>query len=237
MTVNAHALALASGAKGFDCDTHVSSSIAQRFKRAQYDFVGRYVRRDPVNPNDLTPEEVDVILDAGLALVVVQHCPRPGWRPSLDLGARYGATVVSECSTRLALSGGFNVVLDLEGIDMQTPAGDVVAYCNRWYTEVAAAGYVPMIYLGYDCGLTNRQAYQALKFSHYWGAYNVDVVPSVRGYQMQQRERKIADIPTGIGRDFAFDVNQVQLDKLRGLPIALARVDFSDVESGSSSTA
>jgi len=236
MTINAHALALASGSKGFDCDVHISSSTAQRFKRAQYDHVARYIRRDPVNPNDLTPDEVEIILDAGLQLVIVQHCPRPGWRPNEALGRKYGETAMREC-LRLGVPGGFNVVLDLEGVAQGVAHEDVIAYCNAWYAPVAADGYVAMIYLGYDCGLTNREAYYALKFSHYWGAYNVDVVPAVRGYQMQQRERKIADIPTGIGRDFAFDVNHVQLDKLRGLPIALSRVDFTDVESGSMSTA
>jgi hypothetical protein len=145
--LDAHVYTLQPGARGFDTNTPLTARLAQAFKSAQYDFVGRYC-----------------------------------WRKSH----------------------------------------------NRW----------DLLYVGFNPGLGPRALYRALRFTHYWGAYNDQNVPIVRGFQMQQHERKISDIPAGVPRDFAFDTNTVQLDRLRGLPIALIKSppNFADVSSGSSST-
>jgi hypothetical protein len=239
-----HVYTLPPGVRGFDTNTPLSPRTAQAFKDAQFDFAIRYCWRKSRNTWDLSAKEANAILDAGLALMVVQHVDpaseRPErWHPTGRLGDEYGGTAGEHCQT-IGIPPGINVWLDLEGVNLHTPKADVVEYCNRWHSQVAAFGYVPGIYVGFDPVLSGAELYNELRYTHYWGALNVDVSPKPRGYQMQQAERKLVDIPAGVGRDFAFDTNVVKLDGLRGLPIALTRaVDglFADVESGSSSTA
>jgi len=57
-----------------------------------------------------------------------------------------------------------------------------------------------------------------LRFTHYWGAYNlnVDQAPIVRGLQMKQSEREAADLVAGV--KLAFQVDRVRADKLGGRP-------------------
>jgi hypothetical protein len=80
-----------------------------------------------------------------------------------------------------------NLWCDLEGVAGGTSAGDVTAYCNAWAAQVAAAGYVPGLYVGYEPGLSSQELYD-LAFANYWGAYNIDIIPATRGLQMQQKE-------------------------------------------------
>jgi hypothetical protein len=62
---------------------------------------------------------------------------------------------------------------------------DVIDYCNAWYGAVAAAGFVPGLYVAYDAILSGQQIYD-LAFEHYWqSAGAVPMLPQ-RGYQMSQ---------------------------------------------------
>jgi hypothetical protein len=81
-TVNA----AAPGLKGFDADTVISADIAQQFKQAGYAFCARYLSlSDGQEAGDLSNSEALAILNAGLALVAVQHVPEPGWVPRKSL--------------------------------------------------------------------------------------------------------------------------------------------------------
>jgi hypothetical protein len=81
----------------------------------------------------------------GLGLYVVQHPLAEGWSPTGALGQRFGAA-----SANLAGGAGspvgVNVSLDLEGVTEGSDAQAVIDYCNEWYDEVSAVGYVPGIY-------------------------------------------------------------------------------------------
>jgi hypothetical protein len=240
--LSGHVYTLPTGARGFDTNTPLTARTAQAFKAARFDFAVRYCWRKSRNRWDLTTEEAQIILDAGLALMAVQHVhpdsEKPhGWQPDEDLGVEYGDTAVEHCQL-IGLPAGVNVWLDVEGVGPDVDESDAIDYCNAWHSRVAAGGYVPGQYVGFNPGMSGRSLYYALRFTHYWGAYNDDNVPAVRGFQMQQHERTISEIPAGVPRDFAFDTNTVQLDRLRGLPIALIKSpDFADVISSSSSTA
>lgn len=61
------------------------------------------------------------------------------------------------------------------------------AYCHHGYSRVAAAGYVPGVYIGWQRGLTGQQPYD-LPSSRCWAAYNVEGVsmPHPRGDQLVQ---------------------------------------------------
>src|SRR5437016_2247481 len=141
------------------------------------------------------------------------HGPRGRARRSPDAG-RAG---------RIGIPPGGMVWCDLEGVTVGTPAAQVIDYCYRWHAAVAGAGYVPGLYVGFHCGLDATQLYRALRFSHYWGAYNLnaDEMPIVRGLQMKQSLCKPPDaVP---GHTFEFQVDTVRADALGGHPTLVAR--------------
>ena len=173
------------GVKGFDANTPLSADAAKAFHDAGFRFCLRYVGRRQMATHDLSAAEARTILASGLALMVVQHVENPGWHPTGDLGTEYG-TNAAAFTQQLGFPPGVNVWLDLECVAGGTQAADVVAYCNNWYDRVAAAGYVPGVYVGYEPGLTGQQLYSQLKFQHYWAAYNVDVSIPGRGWQLKQ---------------------------------------------------
>jgi hypothetical protein len=208
----------ASGASGFDIDSVVSAAMAQNFVNDGYSFCIRYVPRtaDPrLAPGNLTNAEAADILNAGLALMAVQHVEDEGWSPTAALGTSYGSYAATYASEIVGLPQGMNIWLDLEGVATTTAASDVIAYCQAWYTEVNAAGYVPGIYIGWQVIINNDEAYNDLSFQHYWSAYNADVVVATRGYQLVQSELHGPN-PYGI------DVDTTQNDNLGGTVLWLA---------------
>lgn len=176
------------GLKGFDANTTITSSIAQAFAGKGYRFCVRYVGRTAMASHDLTSQEAKTILENGLALMIVQHVLNPGWSPTADLGSQYGANA-AKFSKEIGVPPGVNVWCDLECVAGSSMSADVAAYCNAWYDEVAASGYVPGLYVGDQPGLSASQLFNKLKFQHYWGAYNLnsDQVPAVRGLQLKQK--------------------------------------------------
>ena len=186
------------GVRGFDADLPISAAAAREFAARGYRFCLRYVGRLEMHASDLTTAEAQAILDAGLALMVVQHVESDdGWTPGGPLGTTYG-TSAAAFAQAIGVPPGVNVWLDLEGVTPGVDPADVIAYCENWYDRVAAAGYVPGVYVGWHPGLTNQQLYD-LKFQHYWGAYNVDASIPNRGWclkQMPGTGGTIADIAT-----------------------------------------
>jgi hypothetical protein len=205
----------AAGLAGFDVNQVLSASQAQGLKDAGYDFCIRYIPRfEGSSKGPLTNSEATDILNAGLALMAVQHVANPGWAPTADLGTSYGGYAASWCSNEVGLPPGVNVWLDLEGVADDTSADDVIAYCQAWYTVVSAAGYVPGIYIGYGAGLDGNQLYD-LSFQHYWRAYNDDTIVATRGFQVVQTTEKAVN---GI----TIDPNTTQEDHLGGTPLWLS---------------
>ncbi len=190
-----------SGLSGFDSNTIISAAVAQEFKNGGYDFCIRYLARNAgQGSGDLSNTEAINILNAGLALMAVQHVQAnypPGWTPTGSLGTTYGTNAASNAKS-VGLPAGMNIWCDLEGVVPTTSATDVIAYCQAWYTAVAAAGYVPGIYVGADCVLSGSQLYSNLSFQHYWKSMsNVPAIPN-RGYQMVQHAPQTVN---GIGID------------------------------------
>ncbi len=140
------------GLQGFDVNDTISAADAAKFKVAGYDFCCRYIPRGAglSSAPSLTNVEAADILNAGLALMAVQHVAPDGWSPNTNLGTVYGSFAANYCSQKVGLPPGMNIWCDLEGIATGTPAADVIAYCQAWYIAVHTAGYVPGIYVGYD---------------------------------------------------------------------------------------
>jgi hypothetical protein len=76
--------------------------------------------------------------------------------------------------------------------------------------------------VGFGAGLNATQLYRSLRFTHYWGAYNLnqDQVPIMRGLQMKQAVARAMDRVPGF--DFGFQVDTVRTDALGGRPTLLA---------------
>jgi hypothetical protein len=208
--------------RGFDANQKIGPKTAAAFRRHGYSFCIRYVRRKKVNAHDLSPAEAKTILGAGLGLMPVQHVEsESSWLPTPAKGDEFGQTAADDAE-RIGFPPGITLWCDLEGVAKGTPSAQVIEYCNRWHSRVAAAGYVPGVYLGFRYGMSATQAFKALRFTRYWGAFNLnkDEEPIVRGLLMRQAERKPADVPPGTSVDFQTD--KVRKDKLGGLPTLLA---------------
>lgn len=191
--------------RGFDTAGVVSANEAQQFAQGGYAFCLRYLSLGNVQKNgDLSYQEANNILNAGLALSAVQHVLKAGWSPTTQLGTEYGTNAANNAKS-IGLPSGMNLWLDLEGVNPATSDQDIIAYCNAWYDSVFSAGFVPGIYIGAGCGLSGSQLYYNLKFQHYWKSVsNVPDVPN-RGYQMVQGF--VQDKVFGVGIDSDVTMN------------------------------
>jgi len=214
-TLAGNVVAAPPGTLGFDCDFTLTSQDVAGYVSQGYRFCIRYISRSTPTEQegDLTATEANTILNGGLALMAVQHVAASPWVPTPQLGTQYGNNAVS-CAQEVGLPPGMNIWLDLEGINAKVPAQDVVDYCNSWYAPVAAAGYVPGVYVGADCILTGDELYWDLEFQHYWRSGSDVPEVAVRGYQMFQH------IPGG-SSDIDQDVTRT--DNLGGTALWLAR--------------
>lgn len=191
----------APGVQGFDTNTHISAAAAVAFRQSGFGFCVRYLSRvAPQAANDLSGAEAQAILAGGLGLMAVQHVMRAGWVPDAARGAQYGTSAVSNAQA-VGLPPGVTVWLDLEGVRGGVDSADVIAYCNAWFAKVAAAGYVPGIYVGANCGLDGDALYWRLRTRHYWrSGSDVPDLPH-RGYQLVQRVNTMPDVVNGIAID------------------------------------
>jgi hypothetical protein len=200
------------GSKGFDVDGPLSSSQALAMKSSGYDFCIRYIPRTAALwDGNITASEMSRILEAGLALSIVQHVAMSPWYPNAAIGSEYGE-YAGIYAKSIGLPEGINIWLDLEEVG-DSHSQDIINYCNNWFLEVNSAGYVPGIYVGWQTGLSDQQLYD-LPFAHYWAAYNCDQTIPTRGFQMRQSIQKTLN---GV----EFDPNTVTPDQLGGLPIFL----------------
>lgn len=217
-----HVFSAPDGVRGFDTAETVTARSALAFHRRGYRFCVRYVRRDRPHASALRISEAKSLLSVGIGLMIVQYVESDtAWTPSAAKGTRNGEVAAGECE-KLGLPWGVTVWCDLEGVAPGTPSQRVIDYCNAWHMAVSSAGFVPGVYVGYRAGLTPTQLYRALRFTHYWGAYNlnVDQYPAVRGIQMKQSVRRKSDIVPGT--TIEFQVDRVAADALGGRPTVLA---------------
>lgn len=202
---------------GFDADTVITSATAQQFSRdGYYKFCIRYIsllegnKPYPKSPKPLDYDEAKNILEAGLALMPVQHVLESPWFPTAQLGKTHGKNAANN-----AIIVGFppkvNVWLDLEGISDEATAQDVIDYCNAWFEQVNDTGYLPGLYVGYQAILTSEQLYYDLKFQHYWKSQSEVPPVAKRNYQMRQ-------YPTITVNGISIDPDTTYIDKKNGVP-------------------
>lgn len=217
MTVLSGSVAAAApGAQGFDTDTEIPSGTAIALRKAGFDFAIRYLSRGTgQQTGDLSNVEAGAILNAGLALMAVQHCARPGWLPSAVLGDGYGQAAVMNAAA-VGLPRGLTLWLDLEGVAPYATSSEAIAYCNAWAAQVASAGFVPGLYVGAQQPLSSDELYWRLRIKHYWRSASKVPEVSLRGYQLVQ-----AVAPSPID-GITLDCDVTVADSFGGVPIWLA---------------
>jgi Domain of unknown function (DUF1906) len=175
------------GAQAFDTDTPLTINTISSLRALGYACAIRYVSRTtPCNPGDITSTEAQVILDAGLALMLVQHCPPAYWSPFSMLGVKYAMTASNNAANALYPPGA-TLWLDLENMRPGCGIPAIAAYVNAWYQTVLDGGYVPGLYYTADCPLTPEQLYLDLRPQLYWRGLSQDApYVAVRGACMQQ---------------------------------------------------
>jgi hypothetical protein len=208
------------GSKFFDCNTVVSPQAAALFRQNKYSGAIRYVGRHNTASFDASQHELEGILAANLAIMIVQHVQKPGWVPSGQLGIDYG-NFAAQSALAIGCPPGMTLWCDLEGIARGDHTTETIDFCNHWIDQVGHAGFTPGTYIGYEPGLNGVQFYSRTRFEHFWRAYNGDVVPTVRGFQMLQEPEKLL---AGI----RFDPDTIQADKLGVLPLVLAPDGWND---------
>jgi hypothetical protein len=135
---------------------------------------------------DLHEGEARTILNAGFALMPVQHVARAGWSPTRALGSTYGRNAAAHVR-KIGFPPGVNVWLDLEGIKSSSSHATVIEYCNAWIAEVESAGFVPGVYIGARAILTGEEIFWRLRAKHFWkSGSRVPDVPH-RSYQLIQK--------------------------------------------------
>ncbi len=212
------------GMHGFDANTKLTATTAKALKEAGFKFAIRYLSRKAKPPaKDLTAEELDIILDAGLAVMAVQHVAPSGWTPSAALGVEYGSNAARQARD-IGLAEKSSVWLDLEGIAAGTPASAVIIYCNAWFKEVESAGYTTGVYVGANCILSADELYLNLTTKHYWkSGSDVPDIPH-RGYCMVQHI-----IPNDKIGGVAIDRNVAFVDAFGSAPMLVTRRPAMDV--------
>ena len=146
-------------------------------------FVFRYV---PLPGNaghgDIDPGELEAIIGAGLMLGLVQHCRLPGWAASGMQGTLDGKAA-SYAAKLAGYQLGAHLAFDLEGC--RDSGAPVAAHVNAWAAEVSAAGYEPLLYVGYAAGLGPAELYDLPLVNAYWSDYGPRSV-ATRGFCLRQ---------------------------------------------------
>jgi hypothetical protein len=177
--------AVTPSAFGFDVDFPLTASEAGALKAQYgYSFCVRYLPHPPyIGASDLSAAETAAILSVGLPLMAVQHTRKPPWAPNGTIGTQDGQWAAAHAANA-SLPAGVSVFCDLEGVDLAVPAADVTAYCNNWFDAVAASGFLPGLYIGFDCILDQAQL-SALNYQAFWKSCSTAPVPAA-GFSMVQ---------------------------------------------------
>ena len=186
---------------GVDTSAKFTTSMAKALAAGRlpqpYDqpiaFLWRYVFFGPARPGDIDAAELDAIVGAGLPLMLVQHVRNPGWLASGDLGEADARAAVAN-ALRAGYTAGVldengrppSLAMDLEGV--RNSGTSVFEHCKRWGNVVRGAGYSPVLYVGYDAGLTPEQLWQIPTIDRYWSDFGPRSVER-RGFCCKQHDQ------------------------------------------------
>lgn len=197
-------VALASPGWAFDTNVKLTRASAAAMRTAP--FAGtlrtpgtaprvaliRYVSLGNESPNDITVEEIDDIFAAGWpAILLVQHVNYPEWQANNMLGAQHGAAAVKNALS-IGYPKGCHLALDIEGLgNAGAPAYDYVAYATD---PIRDAGFLPLIYDGYDDGLADQWKSQlvtraCVDAKGWWSDFGPRVLPAPLLFAIKQHSQ------------------------------------------------
>jgi hypothetical protein len=158
-----------------DTNAKITAASARALAAASYQghpIVGiwRYVFFGPPIRGDLDADELRAITDAGLTLLVVQHCRSGSWRCSGQQGHEDGVYAVlnAQSAGYVTPRGGDPLCLALDLESVQNPGPDVAAHVDAWCQVVQGAGYRPVLYVGFAAGLSPDELYARPYVDRYW---------------------------------------------------------------------
>jgi hypothetical protein len=224
MPLNGTVQSAPADARGLDFNAdgqHMTPKLATAFRNAGYTFCLRYVPREAKAVTvdfDLRAAEADFLLDAGFALMAVQHFKsEKGWTPSAKLGRDYGEFAASWARNKVGFPDGVCLFCDLEAVASGTSTKDILEYCLAWHEQVEDAGYAPGLYLGDRAGLSGKTIAEHLPFNHYWIAFNEDFKIPGHGFQMKQiAVSASSDLRPKEAKGFRFQADRTQKDEAGG---------------------
>lgn len=202
-----------SGAIGFDTDTVLGANSLKILTGMRFAFATRYVgRMMPNQMGDISPTEVAAIQAAGLAFMLVQHCPPAYWTPTSTLGLQYGIAAAKNALS-VGYAGGATLWLDLENMRPGSTPYSICSYANAWFNAVENEGYQSGLYYSADVPLTPNQLYLDLITQRYWRGLSRDApVVAMRGSCVQQF------LQSGQVAYIDIDRNVITADAFGGLP-------------------
>lgn len=171
---------------GGDTNAKIGLSQARALRDAGVVFLWRYVFFGPPRLGDIDPAELNAIRLAGLTLLLVQHVRSGSWEASQSLG-----TQDAVWATRNARAAGYAPVegcpapclaLDMESL--RNPGPDAVAHAVAWCDVVSRDGFRPVVYEGFDCGLTASEL--AALGVPLWSDFGPRTPPPGRGFCCKQ---------------------------------------------------
>ncbi len=172
----------ATGTHGFLTPDEVPAEIAAALVDQGFRFVVRSVL-GPGTPDGshLSQDEASALAEAGLAIMGLQ----PAGTESRALDQASGSAagkLAADGADAAGMPRGCTLWLDLDNVDPDTTAEDVIAYCNAWHVAVSDAEYFPAIRVGENCGLASDTLYWRLRMKRYWRASSVSPEVAIRGY-------------------------------------------------------
>ena len=172
---------------------------------------------------NLTPHELDVLLDAGLRVSPVQYyscryeSTAKGKRFSADYGADIGQVAAANALS-LGVPQGVTLWCDLEDVPDATPEM-VVAYCKAWGKSVVGHGYEAGLYVGGGLGsqatgyVRGEQLYSLPYYRSYWRAASVVPELPTRGWAVTQGSEQTMKLACESGvRELHVDFDMIALD-------------------------
>jgi hypothetical protein len=183
---------------------HIAAIKAYRYKGTPVAGIIRYVSLYQVSTGfDIDPAEAQLLLDNFEILGLVQHCLQAatgstGWTASVALGGVKGA-IAKKHADLVGYPTDSMVAYD----DEDVADGDIAGEIGAW---VANLGRPPLLYTGFQPGLTPQQLWELPSVHCYWGAAG-DWTVAECGVAMRQQYPSV-----NIG-GVLFDVNVASADQ------------------------
>lgn len=160
--------------KLIDSFSPIAAAPAEALKAAGVNAVGRYLE-------NLTVSERDLLFAAGLGLLLLSEAPTG------PLTKEYGHQRAAYLVTRTNALGaprGINVMIDLEG--QHGAHADVIDYVNALASDLEAAGFVPLAYIGAGQSLSGAELYALPSVHLYWRGGSLGMPEPNCGFAMWQ---------------------------------------------------